>query len=76
VKDPNLCGLHVALEGQADLETGLVEGAQAGVCVSDDFDVRRLERDVSYSNNDVLLDTTSLPVPEPSDDIGNAQIAL
>ncbi|MBW2461125.1 MAG: DUF1565 domain-containing protein [Deltaproteobacteria bacterium] len=58
-----LCGLFLADDAQMDLQTGAIRGNEIGACVQiDDYDVNRLNSDVSY-DNDTNLDTTTLPVP-------------
>ena len=61
-----LCGVHVANTGSAlDLVSGEVRGAAIGACVqSDGYDVARLTTGVSYFDNGVNLQATTLPLPE------------
>ncbi len=61
-----VCGVHVASDGDAVLQTGVVSGSAIGACVqSDDQVVAELQRDVAYVDNDLNLEATMLPVPEP-----------
>ncbi len=62
----DICGVHVARAGELDLTNGIVSGCALGACVQvEGFDVTRLQEDVRYRDNDVNLDATDLPVPEP-----------
>jgi hypothetical protein len=62
----DVCGVHVAADGDALLRTGVVSGSAIGACVQSDLqDVAELQRGVSYVDNDLNLETTNLPVPEP-----------
>ena len=62
----HLCGVHVATLGEMDLRMGEVRMTAIGACVQiADYDIGRLTDDVAYLDNDVNLDTTELPVPEP-----------
>jgi hypothetical protein len=62
----DVCGVHVAADGDALLRSGVVKGSAIGACVQSDVqDVAELQRDVSYVDNDLNLETTNLPVPEP-----------
>jgi len=61
------CGVHLAIEAEVDLTNGVITGAEIGACVQvDDYDLDRLSGDVAYSDNATNLDSTSLPLPEPS----------
>jgi len=66
VRGAALCGVHVALDGQADLTNGEIAGAAIGACVQvDGYDLSRLTTSVAYHDNGTSLQTTELPVPEP-----------
>jgi len=63
VRRSNLCGLYIARGGDYVLERGTVSDSPIGACVLDEsFDVEKLSG-VSFSDNDVNLDSPSLPVP-------------
>lgn len=49
-----------------DLREGVVTGSPIGACVQQDgYDIARLSDGVEYYDNDINLDSTSLPVPSP-----------
>ncbi len=59
------CGVNVVDTSQLDLEHGEVSGAAIGACVqSEGYDTMRLSRDVSYHDNGVNLQATTLPLPQ------------
>jgi hypothetical protein len=75
VADNALCGVQVARgalpdgsvgeAGEMDLRDGVVSGNPIGANVQDSsFDVARLSDRVSYVDNNVALDTSTLPVPD------------
>ena len=65
--DSALCGVQVARDAEVDLTSGAVTGNALGACVQvPGYDIGRLMREVRYSDNDVLLDSSDLPVPEPA----------
>jgi len=71
VSDLDLCGVHIAEEGIADLSNGEVTGAEIGVCIQNEAQpVEDLQRDVVYRDNVTNLQATMLPVP--SDPAGPA----
>jgi hypothetical protein len=64
-----VCGVYVATGGTIDLSNGVVAECTIGACIqSASFDSDRLTGGgtVSYRDNGINLDATSLPVPEPS----------
>jgi hypothetical protein len=64
VRDLNLCGIHVAEGGRAELTNGEVTTATIGACVQNDAQpVEDLQRDVAYHDNETNLQATMLPVP-------------
>ena len=66
IEAADLCGIHVADDGQLFLEEGVVRGAAIGACVqSDTQDLADLSRSVDYLDNGTNLEATMLPVPEP-----------
>lgn len=59
-----LCGVHLASGAALDLARGVVREAEVGACVQiDGYDVGRLSNDVRYEDNELNLETTTLPVP-------------
>ena len=67
IRGAALCGVHVTEGGQADLMDGEIRGCAIGACnQSAGFDIERLSQGVAFVDNGVNLDSTSLPVPEPS----------
>lgn len=66
IDSADLCGLQIAGAAGLDLMDGTVHGNTIGACVQiDAYDFDRLTNDVRYLDNEVNLDTTSLPVPPP-----------
>jgi len=66
IEDSTLCGVQIALDGQLDLMTGIIQRAQIGACVQvGGYGLERLQNEVIYIDNDVNLETTELPVPDP-----------
>jgi hypothetical protein len=69
VRQSATCGLFVASRdtiGALDAEMGVVEESQIGACVQiDGYEIDRLTREVTYRSNEVNLDATMLPVPDP-----------
>jgi hypothetical protein len=62
-----ICGLQLALEGEADLADGVVSGSPIGACVQvEGYDTGRLRERVLYRDNTTNLDITELPVPDAS----------
>jgi len=60
-----LCGVHVAEASTLSLHEGEVSEATIGACVQiDDYDISLLNDEVSYRDNGVNIEATSLPVPE------------
>ena len=59
--------LDFALEGQVDLAEGEVRENPLGGCLQvEGYDLARLMTDVRFIDNDLNLDATSLPVPDPA----------
>jgi hypothetical protein len=66
VSDAALCGVRVTDGTGLDLIRGEVYACTVGACVpTRDYDIARLQMDVSYSDNGANLDSTVLPVPTP-----------
>jgi len=66
IEEVDLCGLHVAAEGEFLLDDGVVRGAVIGACVqSDAQDIGDLGRSVDFVDNGTNLEATMLPVPDP-----------
>ncbi len=66
VRGAATCGVFLADDGEADLETGSIAQSGIGACVQvDGYDVTRLDNGVEYVDNGANLDTTRLPVPTP-----------
>ncbi len=68
IVSPDYCGVflgrNAGAEIDVDLMMGRVEGARIGACVqAPGYDLMRLTDSVEYVDNDVNLDTTSLPTP-------------
>jgi hypothetical protein len=64
--DGALCGVQVGRGGGLDLHEGEVSQNPFGANVQDaDYEVDRLRDDVRYFDNEVLLDTSALPLPDP-----------
>ncbi len=62
-----LAGVQVAEGGGLDLERGTVSGSPIGASLQvRDYDISRLSDRVRYEDNGTNLDSTSLPVPQPS----------
>lgn len=65
VSESGLCGIAVALDGDLDARSGVVEENGIGACVGvPDYDLERLIRDVQYRDNRINLDTVELPIPD------------
>jgi hypothetical protein len=61
----DLCGVHIGLDGEVDLGDGEIRGTEIGACVQvDGYDYDRLTRGVSYRDNRMNLDATTLPIPD------------
>lgn len=66
ISDHPLCGLGVAREGDLDAVGGLVTRNQIGACVAvPDYAIERIMTDVLYQDNEINLDSATLPVAEP-----------
>jgi hypothetical protein len=67
VRGATTCGVLVTgASGALDLARGVVEGSAIGACVQvDGYDLSRIQQDVSYRDNDINLDSTTLPTPTP-----------
>jgi hypothetical protein len=66
IADGALAGVQVAVDGAIDLSDGFITGHPIGANVQvEGFDVARLQSRVVY-DNDINLDATALPVPEPT----------
>jgi len=64
-----VCGVYLATGGAMDLSEGLVSECVVGACVQvSGYDFERLTGGgtVLYADNETNLDSTTLPVPEPS----------
>ncbi len=67
ITESHVIGVQLAGGAAIDLERGIVSRAPVGANVqSDDFQVDRLTRDVSYVDNQQNLVTDALPVPSVS----------
>ncbi len=66
----DLCGIQLALDGEADLHRGTVSRNLIGVNLQTaGFDLARLQDDVLYLDNEVDLDAAILPVPAPASEV-------
>ena len=66
IQRASFCGAQIAGDSSLDLSNGEVVGNVIGACVqSDGYDLDRLTDGVLYLDNEVNLDSTSLPVPAP-----------
>ncbi len=64
--DADLCGLQVLLHSDIHAQHGVVSHCAIGANIQDeDFDLARIQDDVAYIDDRVVLDGSSLPVPEP-----------
>jgi hypothetical protein len=72
LSDNELCGLQISdVDSAIDLHDGLVTRNTIGANVqTPGFDIGRLQDGVSYFDNEVALDSSVLPVPDPADAIG------
>lgn len=62
-----LCGVQLSRGGTADLHEGLVAENAIGANVQTvDFDLERLNNRVIFRDNDVVIDASALPVPDPA----------
>jgi len=67
VSDNALCGVQVVQDGSLDLHDGVVARNLIGANVQvDGYDIARLQDRVSYPDNGRTLDSSALPVPQPS----------
>jgi len=67
VSDNALCGVQLTRSGTLDLHDGVVARNAIGANVQvDGYDFARLSDRVAYTDNERALDSTALPVPEPS----------
>jgi len=65
VRDADVCGAHVANDAAALLMNGEIRDNAIGACLQSDAQrVEDLQNDVRYIDNDIPLDTTTLPVPQ------------
>jgi len=70
VADASVCGVHVAGGSSLDLAEGEVRDCTLGACVQvDGYDVSRLTDGVAYRDNGTNLDSTTLPTPDPADNL-------
>ena len=68
VEHSALAGLAPTRDGTIDLTDGEVAFKPVGVNVdADDCDLMRLQNDVRYHDNELTLQTTSLPEPRASE---------
>jgi hypothetical protein len=66
-EDNALCGVAVGTDAEVDLERGLVTRNPIGANVQPPgYDLARISRDVVYRDNDLALDSSSVPLPTPS----------
>lgn len=66
------CGIYVGEGAGADTSFGAVSTCEIGACIGDpEFDVARISEEVRYRDNGVNLDSRSLPVPGPGEDLGS-----
>jgi hypothetical protein len=67
IRDNALAGVQVANDGQIDLRDGEVASNPVGVNIQvPDYDVERLIDRVQFRNNGTNLDSSELPVPDPT----------
>lgn len=67
VTDSALCGVQVASNASLDLAEGLVARSPIGANVQvPGYDLARISTTVRYVDNDTPIDTSALPLPEPS----------
>jgi hypothetical protein len=63
----SLAGLQLADDGSADLSDGVISDHLVGVNIQvPDYDIVRLTRGVVFRDNDTNLDSTELPIPDPT----------
>lgn len=66
--DAQLCGVQLAVGGEVDLADGTVRGNPIGACLQDcNYAVARLQRNVEYPDNGVVLECGDLPAPDAPD---------
>ena len=72
VRDTDLCGVHLASGGGVDLHDGEVSENPLGACIdAEGYDLDRLTDGVRYRDNELNLQSTSLPLPAVPDDFRN-----
>jgi hypothetical protein len=66
--ESEVCGLLLAQAGEVDFLRGIVTNNALGACVQvDGYDLGRLTEAVLYKDNDINLDSTTLPLPGAAD---------
>ncbi|MGF1466819.1 MAG: hypothetical protein ACFCGT_11865 [Sandaracinaceae bacterium] len=66
--DAELCAVQIARDGEVRLATGVVRGHPIGVCLDEpDYPLQLLRQDVRYEGNETLVDSRSLPIPQPGE---------
>lgn len=61
-----LCGVQVAAAGRLALSGGRVADNAIGACIQiEGYDLELLRSSVEYRSNEINLDTTELPIPDP-----------
>jgi hypothetical protein len=72
VRGATLCGAAVAADGSLDLEFGLIEDTEIGLCVLvPDYDFDRLTGSVRMRDVARSVDSPTLPVPDVEPDTGD-----
>ena len=67
IERASLCAVQLARGGAIDLSDGVVRESEFGACVQvDGYDLERLQEEVRYEDNGANLESTTLPVPDPS----------
>jgi hypothetical protein len=66
----DLCGALIGAGGELDLAHGVVAHSPLGACIQEPgYDLARITDDVLYQDNETNFESSTLPVPAPSDPI-------
>lgn len=72
VENAEVCGMHIATGASVHATVGTVSGAAIGACIqSAAQDLATIQEAVRYEDHGRNLDSTSLPVPMPLENVAS-----